>query len=673
VYVRLQPARVVVDAGVPFSPDYGDVYASRDGAPGQARHVFLGGNGLPARWQRREQFVVLETGFGLGTNFLATWLAWRRDPQRPQRLHFVSVEKHPVDAATLAALAPPELHALARELADQLPPLLPGLHRVILDDDRVTLTLAFGDAPELLPQLVLGADAVYLDGFAPDRNPRMWEPALLKAIGRIARPGATLATWCTARAVRDGLSAAGFDVELRAGFSHKRQMLAARFAPRWRVRRTEPPAPYAGERSALVVGGGLAGATCADALARRGWRVTVLDRAAEAPGGASALPWGIAHPQLTADDSAAARLTRAGFFETMRLLHRLPVTRADGRDGLWETPGLLQVARDDVEAGHWRRMVDAVAPPDGFAQYVDAAAGTQLAGVAVKHGGLWFPGGAVIAAAALCRRLLGHERIDLRRGAGVHDLKRVAPAPLSQAATGTPPAGLAAGRPAPPAGGWRAVAAAGETLAVAPVAVVAAALDSPRLLRLAHAPVAAVRGRLSLLDAAALPSLRAALGGAGYLVPAPGAHGGLSLGATYEVSLPGTDSPLSTAQARAANRAGMARLIEAPPACVDIGEFDAERCVARDRLPLAGQVADEALAAAGAAGLRGAHLRDLPRVDGLYASFALGSRGLTVAPLAAEWLAALIEGEPWPIERDLAARFDAGRFLLDALRHGRLG
>src|SRR5439155_15702314 len=109
----------------PFSERYGDVYGSRDGASGQARHVFLRGNDLPARWQARDAFVIVETGFGLGINFLATWRAWRDDCARPRRLHFVSLEKHPVDAVTLMRHATGEFALLARELASTWPLPLP--------------------------------------------------------------------------------------------------------------------------------------------------------------------------------------------------------------------------------------------------------------------------------------------------------------------------------------------------------------------------------------------------------------------------------------------------------------------------------------------------------------------------------------------------------------------
>jgi len=89
--------------GLPRSPEFEDCYHPRQGALAQARQVFLAGNGLPERWRGRERFVVLETGFGLGNNFLATWQAWRDDPARPERLHFISIEARPLPRHALAA------------------------------------------------------------------------------------------------------------------------------------------------------------------------------------------------------------------------------------------------------------------------------------------------------------------------------------------------------------------------------------------------------------------------------------------------------------------------------------------------------------------------------------------------------------------------------------------
>ena len=230
----LEAARLTFAAnGTPFSPSYGDVYHSAAGAHAQAQHVFLAGNGLPGRWAQREQFVIVETGFGLGLNFLATWLAWRADPQRCRTLHFVSLEKHPLAAADLALThaAWVELAPFADELCRHWPALEGGAHELEFDGGRVRLTLHFGDAVTTLPTLDWRADAFYLDGFSPAKNPELWSPALCQSLARLAQRGATLATWSVAGSVRRALTAAGFAVARCPGFAGKRQMLVGRFGP----------------------------------------------------------------------------------------------------------------------------------------------------------------------------------------------------------------------------------------------------------------------------------------------------------------------------------------------------------------------------------------------------------------------------------------------------------
>ncbi|MDE2501650.1 MAG: tRNA (5-methylaminomethyl-2-thiouridine)(34)-methyltransferase MnmD, partial [Burkholderiales bacterium] len=230
----IEPAAIEFDAeGLPRAPRYGDLYHPRIGALAQARHVFLRGNGLPERWRGRADFVVFETGFGLGNNFIAAWEAWRADPERCTRLHYVAIERHPPTRADLervhAASPRPEL---ARALIAAWPAATPNLHAIEFDAGRLRLLLAFGDIAALAPGLRLQADAYFLDGFAPARNPAMWQPRVLAALGRKAAPGATLATWSVARELRDGLVTAGFEVAQAPGIGGKREITVARWAPR---------------------------------------------------------------------------------------------------------------------------------------------------------------------------------------------------------------------------------------------------------------------------------------------------------------------------------------------------------------------------------------------------------------------------------------------------------
>lgn len=232
--VPLEPASLRFTAeGTPFSERYGDVYHSAAGGPAQARHVFIAGNGLPERWRGRARFVILETGFGLGVNFLATWQAWRQDPQACAVLHFVSLEKHPLTASDLARAHAtlPEFSGLSGALCERWPPPLRGTHHIELAEGRLILTLVLGDAAEMLPGLDLQADAFYLDGFSPKLNPELWSPEFCRLLAQHAAANATLATWSVAGTVRRALQEAGCSLSRQAGFSGKRQMLTGCFRP----------------------------------------------------------------------------------------------------------------------------------------------------------------------------------------------------------------------------------------------------------------------------------------------------------------------------------------------------------------------------------------------------------------------------------------------------------
>ncbi len=265
-----EPVEWLAD-GTPRSPRFQDIYRSTTGGLAQARHVFLRGCGLPAAWAGQRQWRILETGFGLGLNFLATWHAWKDDPQRPRMLHFASLEAWPVAAADLlrSAAAHPELEPLAQQLAAQWIGLLPGVHRLSFEDGHVLLTLDVRDVQDALRERSCRADSVFLDGFDPQRNPRMWEQHTLKAVARHCRRGTRLATWTVAGEVRRELVQCGFAVERTEGLAPKRHCLAAVFDPAWSPKGAPAPTEVAPARC-VVVGAGLAGAAAAARLGRPG-------------------------------------------------------------------------------------------------------------------------------------------------------------------------------------------------------------------------------------------------------------------------------------------------------------------------------------------------------------------------------------------------------------------
>jgi len=632
------PAKPAFDAnGTPYSPEYGDIYHSADSGPGQARHVFLGGNELPTRWAGARVFTILETGFGLGLNFLATWQAWRDDPARPERLHFVSVEKHPFTRAGLAALhvRHPELAPLAAKLQSAWPLPLPGLHRLQFDDGRVILTVAFADIADGLPKLRLAADAIYLDGFAPDRNVEMWTPAVMKALARLARPGATLATYTTARAVRDALAAAGFAPELRSGFGRKRNMLAARFAPSRPARGAETPAWR--ERRAIVIGAGLAGAAVCERLAARGWVIDLIERHAAPAAEASGIAAGVFHPHVSRDDSLLSRLTRAGFLYAVD--NWLALER-DGHRFAWARNGVLQIAKDAKEEARFAAAARALGPLPDYVDYAPRAEAGRLAGCEVAGGGLWFPASGwarpaeIVAAQLAAAAVRGN--LKMHPGISAHALNRAGD-------------------------DWNVVSADGTTIASAPVVVLANSHDAARFVA-TGATLKRVRGQLTCLPAGNLAVPGAVLAGAGHLIPA--ADGTIVVGATYDFE---DESREPREEDHAGNLERLERLLpgSAPsPHPARVTGSVGFRCVPPDRLPLIGAMPD-----AGAA-LSPSSARSQSRLPGLYGAFGYASRGLTWAALGGELIANLVEGEPLPVESDLADAADPGRFLLRRARRG---
>ena len=626
--MSIQPAPLQFRSdGTPFSPVFDDVYHSADGGPDQSREVFLHGNNLPTAWQGQAVFTVLETGFGPGLNFLTTLAAWRADPQRCQRLHFISVEKFPFTRDSLQYLHA-QWPGFAREAADlqaRWPVLTPGFHRLTFDEGRVVLTLLLGDAQTLLPQLTARVDAFYLDGFSPAKNPELWSPALFRTLARLARPQATLATYTSAGFVRRGLIDAGFAVERRPGFGGKRQMLGGVYARQTPVRQ-----PCWSRQEALVIGAGLAGAAAAERLAARGWQVTVLERESAPAQRASGNHVGVLLPVLSLDDNLQARLARTGFLYALSRFAELP-TFEHGQCGV------LQLARDDEQAALQRRVIETAGFPEGYARWMDAAEASALAGARVPTSGWWFAQGSWIHPPAYCRSQLN------AHGPLIRVLTRAAVAQLERD---------------PGSGDWVARDAAGTELARAPVAIIANATDALHLAQTASLPLSNSRRVVTLLpETTPLAARNIVICRNAYLTPT--LNGLRVLGAT--------EAPAGAEAGphwHAANLDKLGRMLPGqqtgfvPDTLTGRG---CDRPSSPDRLPLVGPLP--------AAGARfDVKPVRIARAPGLYCALGFGARGLAWGALAGELLASQICGEPLPVERDLAEACDPARFGWRAAR-----
>jgi len=206
------------------SQEFDDVYFSAEDGLAETRHVFLDGNGLPGAFAGHDVFVVGETGFGTGLNFLAVWDLFLKAGRAGQTLHFISVEKFPLSKVQIdEAMAHwPELDGLRSQLVDVYPDAPGGVFEY--NFENVTLTLYFGDVVDGFAACNICVDAWFLDGFRPSSNPEMWSDAVFAQVARLSREGASFATFTSAGFVRRGLSAVGFDVSKVPGFGRKRGM-----------------------------------------------------------------------------------------------------------------------------------------------------------------------------------------------------------------------------------------------------------------------------------------------------------------------------------------------------------------------------------------------------------------------------------------------------------------
>jgi tRNA 5-methylaminomethyl-2-thiouridine biosynthesis bifunctional protein len=563
--------------GQPRSTLYGDVYFSSEDGLSETRAVFLEGCGLPQVWAGRRRFVVGELGFGTGLNVAALLDLWRRARPPGARLHVFSVEAHPIsrDEAARALGRWPELAEAAQPLLGRWPGRARGFHRIELPHGAI-LDLAVMDAAEALRRWSGAADAWFLDGFSPALNPAMWTEEVLGLVAARSAPGARAATFTVAGAVRRGLAGAGFAVEKKPGFGRKRERLEACL-----------PGGTAedGARRVAVVGGGIAGASAARAVRALGGKPLVIE--AQALGaGASGNPAALVTPRLDAGLGPPAELFASAFRRAVQLYEDPPEAII--------SRGVLQLAREPRDRGRFAK----IAASDLF----------EPGALAAAPAGLDQRTALVVEPAPVLSAWAGERRV-----AEVAALRRDGEA-------------------------WRLLDAAGQQIAQAEVVIVAAGLDSRRLV--ADLPLRPVRGQASWASGPAAP----AVAWGGYVLPT---RDGLLFGATHDRDDEATDVRAADHARNLETLAAAFPDLAARLAGQPLQGRAAIRATTPDRAPIAGEA------------------------DGLFLLTGFGSRGFSLAPLLAEHVAALALGAPSPLPSDLAVLAAPGRFRDRAARRGR--
>jgi tRNA 5-methylaminomethyl-2-thiouridine biosynthesis bifunctional protein len=510
--------------------------------------------------------------------------------------------------------------------------------------------LHFGDTTERLGLLDGKVDAWLLDGFAPANNPQMWQPALFAVMAARSRPGATFATFTCAGVVKRGLKAAGFTWQKVPGFGRKREMLAGHIdTPPDDTRRQSAPwfTPPAAQpaRHAVVIGAGIAGASVAAALARRGVAVTVVEKTAPAAGG-SGNRQGALYVKLAADTNNQSRFYLAGLMYSRRLLDVL-----DPSHRLWQPSGVVQLALSEKEAARQRRFCEHHPLPADLVSGLDHAALNDKAGIAVPAAqGLFYPQAGWVRPAALCNHLLSQPGITLEYGEA-RALERKED-------------------------GWRVALADAATINADQVVIASAHLAN-RFTQTEALALQPVRGQVSeipLPNGVTGPERVVCAGG--YAPPA--LDGVLTVGASF---VPDCAEDDLCPRDHAHNLAELEHMLPAlSRALVEAGaELRPEqmrgraaiRAASPDKTPYAGPVPNAAAWREdyAALGKDASQTFTTPGQHhvGLWVSAAHGSRGLSSAPLCAEVIASRLCDEPLPLEAPLADHLHPGRRLIRAL------
>ena len=413
--------------GEPYSLIYDDIYYSRAHGILEKKHVFIDGNKLEKKFKKLapyNSFVIAETGFGIGLNFLCAVACFNKNTVPNVTLHYISFEKHILTKKEYQrALANFDICLLEKkQLLAQLPTVNKGRHQLTFNSKRITLTLILGDINHTLTKafdLNKSVDAWFFDGFSPSKNKTMWELEVFKLINQYSKPNASYATYTCASSVRNNLFNAGFTVAKKRGFGNKKHMLSGELKTQSQVSTTyggviwlkQSPIKQTSNvknKSIGIIGGGLAGCLTANSLALKGYRVTILEKNSDICLETSNHKQMLLYPKLSANATILRDLIIQGYLHTQSILKS-----QNPEQIFWQQTGLIQLAYSHDELTKLERLVqDNVFGPDFFA-YLDQQSLSRLSGINLEKPGLWMPSACTIQPKKWCRYLIDHPNIRL--------------------------------------------------------------------------------------------------------------------------------------------------------------------------------------------------------------------------------------------------------------------
>lgn len=648
---EMEYAKLNWDNRKPLSEQFEDFYFAPEDGLAESRHVFINGNKLAERFSkfnRQSAFCIAETGFGTGLNFLACRQLWLEKAQPNQRLHFISTELYPLSLADLKKSLEswPELTEGSQKLIDQYPHLTSGLHYLEFDEGRVMLSLFYGDAAHSLSSLNAQVDCWFLDGFAPSRNPEMWSEQIFQQISRLSHQGTTLSTYTVAGHVRAKLESAGFSFQRQPGFGRKLEMLFAQFnadkkteekvKDAWALR---PVAIPTGSGSIAIIGAGLAGCATAYALAKRGYSVDIYEKNQRIASQASGNKQGVLYTKLALQSNSPLRkLQLSGLNYSVARLKELDPART-----FWHDCGVIQLALTASETQRQYQLINSADLPETLVRPITREEASQLAGSTITHDGLLFPTAGWVSPKDLCEKLSTHPNIKIHYGYKVEQLD-----PLET-------------------GDWKLTNQKNEQSQHTAV-VICSAEESLNFPFTQSLPLKSIRGQVSHYKDPTLENTPSCvICGDSYVSPPLSET--LCFGATFNLRNRSADIEQRDHQENLVQLSNIVPKIAQNISKAVLSGRVAFRCSTPDYLPVVGTVADEEKFIERFDKLRQDrnwrfNLTTPPLHKGLFVNCAHGSKGLITIPLCSELIAALLSGDPLPVEEKVYQSLHPARFII---------
>jgi len=409
---EIKPVKLIWEKKTPLSTQHEDFYFSLKDGLEETEYVFLKANKLPYQFTQgdlKSPFIISETGFGTGLNFLATWDAWLQIPDKKRPLHFISIEKYPLTKADLKQCLDcwPQLEHISSQLIDCYPYLINGQHQIHFESGQVCLTLIFGDVNSVLSNYRFKSDCWFLDGFSPSKNPSMWTDHLFSLIAEYSHPKTTISTFTAASIVRRGLEKAGFDVTKPPGFGAKREMITAKLSNKipsdlnvglknskfnWSIpkpiEKNEHRDKIKTDFDAIVIGAGLAGISTAAALAESGLSVALVEEKPTPVSGASGQSQLAMYAKFPTEENKLYHFIAHCLSYSQRYYTQLQLKELT--HSFWYQTGLLQLAWNLKESTKQLKFIQNTSLPSEFIRQVSTVEASELSKLNTECGGLWF-------------------------------------------------------------------------------------------------------------------------------------------------------------------------------------------------------------------------------------------------------------------------------------------